>query len=303
MPSTCSISSARKRLAARRLTVVDARTYGPRTASDSSGLPASTTRWPWPSSSTFRRSCAGSATRHVRTASSARTWVRSQIRTLRRHARRLGREGFRYTFRFSSEEEVAAVEIERQRLWTDRRDERGPFDIVGDVHGCFDELGALLHDLGYDVVRTNDGADGDRFRVSHPEGRRLVFLGDLVDRGPKIAECLRLAMDAVAGGAALCVPGNREVKLLKKLRGRDVKTSHGLAETIEQLEAEPPEFRARTDRFIGGLINHIVLDDAARLQESVRACNEVRPESRSVASAYSLCHLSHKPQDIAAFCS
>ena len=120
----------------------------------------------------------------------------------------------------------------------------------------FDELRTLLDKLGYDVTRSNDGGDGERFRISHPESRRLVFLGDLVDRGPRIVECLRLAMDAVAGGVALCVPGNHEIKLLKHLRGRDVKRSHGLAETIEQLEAEPPELRDRVARFIGGLVSH-----------------------------------------------
>ncbi len=182
--------------------------------------------------------------------------VRNHARLLRRSVKRLGREGFRYRFRLRSESEVDDVEIVRQRLWTDRRDDAGPFDIVGDVHGCFDELRALLDQLGYAVER-----HGERYVLSHPENRRLVFVGDLIDRGPGVVDCLRLAMDAVEDGPALCVPGNHEVKLLRKLRGRDVRLTHGLDTTIAQLEAEPESFRDRVAAFIDRLVSHYVFDD------------------------------------------
>ena len=186
--------------------------------------------------------------------------VHGHVRALRRSLRGLRKEGFRYQFHLQSEAEVDAATVERQRLWTDKRDEHGPFDIIGDVHGCFDELAALLDHLGYRIERTA-GQDGHRFDVSHPDGRRLVFLGDLVDRGPKVPDCLRLAMDAVADGRALCVPGNHENKLLRKLRGRNVQINHGLAETLAQLEAEPPAFSDRVAAFIDGLRSHYMLDD------------------------------------------
>ena len=186
--------------------------------------------------------------------------IRNQTRLLRRSLRGLRREGFRYDYRLRSPEEVDAAVIERQRLWTDRRDEPGPFDIVGDVHGCFDELSELLGELGYRIASVQEGG-ARRFRVVPPEGRRVVFLGDLVDRGPAVPDCLRLAMDMVDDGAALCVPGNHEVKLLRKLQGRDVKVSHGLAESLAQLEDEPPEFRERVVRFIDGLVSHFELDE------------------------------------------
>ncbi|WP_437768394.1 polynucleotide kinase-phosphatase [Sorangium sp. So ce281] len=182
--------------------------------------------------------------------------VRGQSRELRRSLRELRREGFRYVHVLSSPEEVAAATIERQRLWTDRRDERGPFDIIGDVHGCFDELVELLEALGYELEGLPDAP-----RASHPEGRRAIFLGDLVDRGPRSPDVLRLAMAMVASGAALCVPGNHDVKLLKKLRGRDVKPTHGLERTLEQLEAETDAFKAKAADFIDGLVSHYVLDD------------------------------------------
>ncbi|WP_437736892.1 polynucleotide kinase-phosphatase [Sorangium sp. So ce1335] len=182
--------------------------------------------------------------------------VRGQSRELRRSLRDLRREGFRYVHVLSSPEEAAAATIERQRLWTDRRDDHGPFDIIGDVHGCFDELVELLEALGYRLEGLPDAP-----RASHPEGRRALFLGDLVDRGPRSPDVLRLAMAMVESGAALCVPGNHDVKLLKKLRGRDVKLTHGLELTVAQLEVETDEFKAKAADFIDGLVSHYVLDD------------------------------------------
>jgi protein phosphatase len=67
-------------------------------------------------------------------------------------------------------------------------------------------------------------------------------------------------MGMVAAGTAFCVAGNHEVKLLKALRGKNVKRSHGLDASMEQLDLETPEFRAAAERFIDGLISHYVLD-------------------------------------------
>src|SRR5690606_26766013 len=125
------------------------------------------------------------------------------------------------------------VVVSRTPLWCDRRSERGPFDIIGDVHGCLDELEALLESLGW----SRDPSAG----FVHPEGRKALFLGDLVDRGPDSPGCLALAMQMVKAGVALCVPGNHEARLLRKLRGKNVKLTHGLAETLEQLESRSPE--------------------------------------------------------------
>ena len=118
---------------------------------------------------------------------------------------------------------------------------------------------ALLGKLGY-VVETVAGEGAVDYRVTPPAGRKAVFLGDLVDRGPGIAEVLRLVMGMVAAGTALCVPGNHEVKLGKKLSGRDVRVTHGLAESLAQLERQPPAFREQVATFIDGLVSHYVLD-------------------------------------------
>jgi polynucleotide kinase-phosphatase len=182
--------------------------------------------------------------------------VRNQLQQLHRSLRGLEREGFRHVHVLRPEG-LEAVEFERQPLWNNRKHEAGPFDIIGDIHGCLDELVALLSRLGYAVSRREDGPG---FDVRPPEGRKAVFLGDLVDRGPDIPGVLRLVMGMVEAGTALCVPGNHEIKLMRKLRGKDVKVTHGLAQSLEQLEREPEEFRTKVVGFIDGLVSHYVLD-------------------------------------------
>ncbi|MFP2900654.1 polynucleotide kinase-phosphatase [Corallococcus sp. 4LFB] len=185
-------------------------------------------------------------------------FVRNQVSQLHRSMRGLEREGFRH-LHVLKPDAIDTVVLERQPLWCNLKHERGPFDIIGDIHGCREELEALLTKLGYAVHPRADGTPG--FDVRPPEGRRAVFLGDLVDRGPDIPGVLRLVMDMVEAGTALCVPGNHEMKLLRKLRGGKVNVSHGMAQTLEQLEKEPPEFHQRVAKFIDGLVSHYVLDD------------------------------------------
>ncbi|HEX8205294.1 MAG TPA: polynucleotide kinase-phosphatase, partial [Solirubrobacteraceae bacterium] len=174
--------------------------------------------------------------------------IRHQRSQLRRSLRGLQREGFRRVWHLHSPEEVEAVSIARSPLWTDRRAEEGPFDVIGDVHGCHEELAELLGELGY-------APDG-----TPPPGRRAVFVGDYVDRGPGSPAVLRLVMRMVREGHAICLPGNHDVKLVRKLKGRDVRITHGLGETLAQLEGEPPEFREKVAAFLDGLVSHAVLD-------------------------------------------
>jgi protein phosphatase len=143
--------------------------------------------------------------------------IRQQSQQLRRSLRGLEREGFRHVFVLDSAEEVDAVTIVRQPLWNNLRHEHGPFDIIGDIHGCYEELLELLRKLGYELGDSADGAPD----VIPPPGRKLVFLGDLVDRGPAIPEVLKLVMKLVESGTALCVPGNHDMKLMRKLKGEE----------------------------------------------------------------------------------
>ncbi|HEU4628128.1 MAG TPA: AAA family ATPase [Gemmatimonadaceae bacterium] len=178
--------------------------------------------------------------------------LRRQLTQLQKSLPHLEREGFRSVHRLRAEADVAAAAVVREPLPVDRRADVGPFDVVGDVHGCADELLALLAALGY----VRDAAGAHR----HPDGRRVVFLGDLVDRGPRIPDVLRVAMAMADAGSALALPGNHDDKLARRLRGRDVKVAHGLAESLAQLERETPEFRRRVVAFVDGLPSHYVLD-------------------------------------------
>jgi protein phosphatase len=183
--------------------------------------------------------------------------IRRQRDQLRRSLRSLQREGFRTVHVLRTPDDVAAATIVRRPLYNDLRHETGPFDVIGDVHGCRAELETLLTELGYVIARDESGrAVGAR----HPR-RRAVVGGDVVDRGPDTPGVLRLVMGMVAGGDAFCVSGNHENKLLRALRGRNVQITHGLAESLEQLAVEPAEFRAAAERFLDGLISHYVLDD------------------------------------------
>ncbi len=184
--------------------------------------------------------------------------VKRQSDQLRRGLRHLTKEGFRKVHVLRTTEEVASATIERTRLLNDRSDEHGPFDVIGDVHGCFGELETLITQLGYGILRDDEGRAID---ARHPEGRRVIFLGDLVDRGPDVVGVLRLAMGMVGSGNALAVPGNHEAKLVRALRGAQVTVSHGLEETLAQLAGESAEFRERVAAFCYELVSHLVLDD------------------------------------------
>lgn len=183
--------------------------------------------------------------------------ITRQHRDLQRSLRRLAKEGFRRVHVLRGVAEAESVEVVRERPWNDRSEVHGPFDIIGDVHGCAAELRTLLIELGWTIAYDGDTAVG----ASHPEGRQAVFVGDLVDRGPDTPGVLRLVMGMVAAGTALCVSGNHEAKLVRALRGSRVTVSHGLAESLAQLEDEPEDFRARALAFMDGLISHYVLDD------------------------------------------
>jgi protein phosphatase len=184
---------------------------------------------------------------------------RNHVRLLRQNLHGIEREGFRHVYILKSPEEVDTVRIERVPLWCDRRAERGPFDIVGDVHGCIEELYALLSALGY--VEDHDAG------LRHPDGRRAIFLGDLVDRGPAVVETVRLVRRMVVAGQALCVPGNHDDKLFRYLSGHKIKIQHGLEASVAQIGKLPEDERAAWTAeyrsFYDGLISHLVLDDGA----------------------------------------
>jgi protein phosphatase len=187
--------------------------------------------------------------------------IRSHVQLLQLSLRELDREGIRPVHVLASPEQVESAVVQRQPLPVDRRGEHGPFDIIGDVHGCQDELLALLGKLGYEIVQQAEADGRPGVRIVPPAGRRAVFVGDLVDRGPNVPAVLRLVMGMVEAGSALCVIGNHDDKLRRKLRGNPVKVAHGLAVSLAQLEPEPEDFKSRVRQFLDELPSHYLLDD------------------------------------------
>ena len=161
-------------------------------------------------------------------------------------------EGFASVRRLRSQAALEAVQLALVPLKPDRRELIGPFDLIGDVHGCLTELRELLQKLGYQVT--------DALEVIAPPGRTAVFLGDLVDRGPDSAGVLRLVMGMAAAGTALCVCGNHDAKLRRALTGHRVGRTHGLEVTLDQLAEQPPEFSVQVSDFLAALPHHLVLD-------------------------------------------
>jgi protein phosphatase len=173
---------------------------------------------------------------------------------------RLDREGFRAVHVLDTDAALVAATVERQRVATDARHIAGPYDIIGDIHGCAVELKVLLAKLGYDLIWYRDEDGESQVRVDPPPGRRAVFLGDLTDRGLQSPDVLRIVMSLVAAGDGLCVLGNHDAKLLRWLEGRSVRPTHGLDRTIDQMEAESNDFRRSVHDFVAGLPSHYWLD-------------------------------------------
>ncbi len=194
--------------------------------------------------------------------------IPQHISQLKRSFKKLKYEGFRHIIELRSPEEVDAITgIVRDPLYNNKKEEAGPLDIIGDIHGCYDELIELLADLGY--------ADNGETWIHH-DGRKAVFAGDLVDRGPKTPEVLKLVMSMTTSGNAYCVPGNHDIKLMRWLSGKNVQAKHGLQESIDQLSLETQEFRDQVKKFLDGLISHYVFDSGklvvahAGLKESMQ---------------------------------
>ena len=113
------------------------------------------------------------------------------------------------------------------------------YDLIGDIHGHADELVQLLDTLGYKKSR---GVYG------HPE-RKVIFLGDFIDRGPKIRQVLEIVRPMIEEGKALAVMGNHELNALayhtedpeksgEFLRRHEEKNVHQHHKTVEQLKPD-----------------------------------------------------------------
>ena len=118
------------------------------------------------------------------------------------------------------------------------------YDIIGDIHGCFNELVELFDKLGY---KEHQGL------YRHPEDRQLAFVGDAMDRGPESLNVLRLLFTMQDAGILHYSPGNHCNKLYRFFKGNKVQINHGLENTIAEWQSLPKkeqqQFRARYLRF------------------------------------------------------
>lgn len=183
--------------------------------------------------------------------------VQTQIASLRQDFDNLRAEGFS-EIHYLDPEADTTVEVLRKPLACNQRREHGPFDIIGDIHGCYDEMGDLLQALGYQqgALPVEDPVWG-ALMWSHPGGRKAVFVGDLADRGPRALDTIRAVRNMVAGGNAFAVPGNHDIKFARWLRGETVTTAHGLDRSIADFQGLPPALREPTAAAVVGFLTNL----------------------------------------------
>ena len=162
---------------------------------------------------------------------------------------------------------------------SDRRDLTGPFDIIGDIHGCADELMDLLVVLGY--------VDAQGELRPHPEGRIAILLGDLTDRGPQNLRALEIARKLTDIGG-IVIRGNHDEKVRRWLLGKSVEIKAGIDVTIAELENTSPEWRADMAAWIDTLEPHLMLDGGklAVAHAGIDEEHQGRHTSGSVAFAF-----------------
>jgi len=207
-----------------------------------------------------------------------------QIRDFRTTLSELGSRNFKHVYKLNFSD-IENAQIIRKKMLMDKKEELAPFDIIGDIHGCFDELYELLIKLDYKIEINNNDSEKE-FLISHPENRRIIFLGDLIDRGPNSPDVLRLVMDAVKSNIAFCVIGNHEAKFIRKLNGSKVKLSHGLQQTIDQLALEKEEFITRIKKFMDSLLSHYIFDNGKLVVSHAGIRDDMQGRSSGVIKAF-----------------
>ncbi len=175
-----------------------------------------------------------------------------QMALLREEGRGLSNEKVRSIWTFQNPGNWKNLDMERVTLPNNQKQETGAFDIIGDVHGCLSELHQLLEELGY-------GKEAGKWQ--HPQNRRVVFVGDLVDRGPQSLAVVDLAREMIQQGAAFLVPGNHDNKLKRWLAGRNVKVQHGLQTTVAELESKEKSYHEELKSFFDQLPPYLELDE------------------------------------------
>lgn len=208
--------------------------------------------------------------------------VKEHIQSLKSSRKQIKKEGIHQFFTLNTPEDIDSIKLTRQKLSCDKRTETAPFDIIGDIHGCADELERLLEKLGYKIKQNSNRT----YAITPPMNRRAIFVGDLVDRGPRTPDVLRIVKNMVDNGTAFCVKGNHENKLVRALDGKDVALTHGLDKSLDQFATETSEFRHEMRNFMDGLVSHYVLDGGKLVITHAGLCEDMQGRSSSAVRAF-----------------
>ncbi|WP_339168808.1 polynucleotide kinase-phosphatase [Paenibacillus sp. FSL R5-0341] len=166
--------------------------------------------------------------------------VKQQVQQFKRTLRSIREDGFDASYVLKQPDEITFVRTSNPLV----TDMGTGIDIIGDIHGCYDEMMELIVRLGY---VDEDGSGLYR----HPEGRKLVSVGDVTSRGPESLQCLLFWQRHCAAELAYMIDSNHGWKIARYLDGRDVTLSHG-DERVEmellQLEQEQGQETAKRVR-------------------------------------------------------
>lgn len=152
--------------------------------------------------------------------------VKQQVQVFNREKRSMKREGFDQLHIVA---DVEKVELVRQMNNPLHISADHGIDVIGDIHGCFDEFIELLGRLGY--IQNEEGL------YVHPEGRTFLSLGDIMSRGPKSLDTILFFIRHVEAGVAKMIDSNHGWKVLRWLEGRNVTMKHGDELFVEELHA------------------------------------------------------------------
>lgn len=158
--------------------------------------------------------------------------IKQQVQVFRRNQKWLKKEGFQSLY-VLSQEEIETTLFERKRNNPLHLELGKGLDIIGDIHGCYEEMLELLSQLGY-----QENEDG---YFVHPEGRKFLSLGDVMSRGPHSLDTMRFFLRHVTAGYAYMIDSNHGWKIARWLDGRKVRLAHG----DEKVEQELKSFSER----------------------------------------------------------
>lgn len=182
--------------------------------------------------------------------------IKQQYQVFKREKRFIKKEGYHATYFIHNTDEI---ELKRHSKNPIELDVAKGIDIIGDVHGCFDEMIQILEKLGYEQ-------NHEKYFI-HPEGRKFLSLGDVMSRGPKSLETMQFFLRHVNQDLAYMIDSNHGWKIARWLDGRKVTLNHGdelVEEEIKQFqeqygEEQTVELKKELKKFLLNAPSHYVL--------------------------------------------